>query len=308
MKMLIKFSLLILSLSGLFFGCHRGTDNKNSKQEERVDTINYVNLTILLDLSDRSLADGNDTILDPDQIQRDTTIIRNILNEFSEQVKRNGYQYSKDKIQVLIAPQANNKPKNFNPFIDIDQEVKANKIVRQILPSKINDFMNDVKNIYSGHPKFTGADIWTFFKDMPVSLLKNSFTEKSNDGNICYNFKNKMIILTDGYLVFDKVIQSSREKNQSCMQVEKLRNDANWESNFSKYKMKPIAEKDFNNLEVLLLEINPVNPQINTNEVSIIEMYWKQWFTEMNIKYIPMQQAKENIPLINLTIKDFITN
>lgn len=305
MKKLIELYFLILSFTHIL-GCSSG--NPNSIKQNQIDTLNYVNLTIVLDLSDRNLGDGNDTILDPDQIQRDTTIIKNILNEFSEIVKRNQYQYSKDKIQILIAPQASNKPKNFNPYIDVDEEVKANKIVREILPTKINDFLNDVKNIYSGKPKFTGADIWTFFKDMPASLLKQSFTEKSNDGNVYYKFKNKIILITDGYLIFDKSIQGSREKNQSCMQVARLRFDDNWENNFSQYKMKPIIGKDFSNLEVMLLEINPVNPQTNINEVSIIEMYWKQWFTEMNIQYIPMQLATENIPLINASVKAFLAN
>lgn len=295
--------VLLISLLALSFFLHLGCrthSNEDSKSVVNADTLNYINLTILLDLSDR--------LSDPGQIERDTVIIRKIADEFEDQVKRNHYQFSKDKIQVLIAPQADNKPINFNPYIDIEQEVRSNKLIRQVLPIKVADFMKQVHDIYSGHPKFTGADIWTFFREMPSSLIRKSYSEKLSDGIVYYKFKNKMIILTDGYMEFDKPVQKRREGNRTCMQVAKLRSDPKWKTDFPKYKMKPITGKDFGNLDVLMLEVNPFKSEIYTNEISIIEKYWQTWFSEMNIKLSSLQQNNETIPLINETVRNFIIN
>jgi hypothetical protein len=273
-----------------------------------VDTLNYVNLTILLDLSDRNLADGNDSVLDPDQIQRDTSIIQEILVRFSEKVRSNGYMYSKDRIQILIAPQADNKSIAFNPNIDIEELSKSNKVVRQVLPQLITVFTKQVNDIYMSHPKFTGADFWTFFRDYPApDFIKQSSLEDGDQRNTYYHYENKMIILTDGYMVFDNSIQIIRAKDRTCMQVGCLRNDLYWERDFPNYKMTPIHRKGFDNFEVMLLELNPINPQRNTRELAIIEKYWEDWFGEMGVKYISPHLSTEPLPLINGAIRDFVS-
>ena len=301
MKKLNNLLLLIFPFLIFIFGCqsHNSSDSNNKE----VDTLNYVNITVLLDLSNRI-----DGILHPDQVQRDTLIIREILNNFSEQVKHNGYIYSKDKIQILIAPQAGNKTINFNPHIEIAEIAKSNKIVRQVLPQSKTQFIKDVTDIYSSKQMFNGADIYTFFKDFPeADFIEKSYEEKSRDGNVFYKYHNKMIIITDGYLNFEPKTQAVRCSNNSCMQMNVLRHDSNWKQNFSKFKLKPIEGKNFQNLEVLLLEINPNHPEINVHESEIIEYYWKQWFNDINIKYIPLHQATEGIPLVNSSVKSFLT-
>ena len=167
--------------------------------------------------------------------------------------------------------------------------------------------MQDVKSIYSNPLKYTGADIWTFFRDFAErDCIKKSYSENGDDGNVFYRCENKMIILTDGYLNFDPTIQSKRIAQKSCMQVEKLRNDNNWESNFTKYEMDPIPNKDFKNLDVLMLEINPYEPQLNPTEFPIIEKYWKTWFSDMKVKISNIHQVEESIPLINSSVSAFL--
>src|ERR1035437_2996842 len=114
----MKTSILLftLSISCLYIGCK--SNNHSSSNTKQIDTVNYINLTVLLDLSDRNLAGASCTT---NYVQQDTQIIRNVLNEFSEKVKLNGYIYSKDKIQVLAAPQNGNEPLNNPPFIEIEQ-------------------------------------------------------------------------------------------------------------------------------------------------------------------------------------------
>jgi len=280
---------------------------QHSKQQKlKENSQDFSNIIILVDLSDRNLANGTDSILDPNQILRDTAIISGILQVFDVNVKHNGYQFSKDKIQLFIAPQADNSPINFSPTIDVEKIAENGGIVRQVLPVEIQNFKSQVASIYTGHPKCTGADIWSFFQEMPSSLLLKGYDEKSPKEVLHYNFENKLIILTDGYMVFDKNIQTVREKNNTCMQVESLRGFPNWENNFPRYKLQSIIDKDFGNLEVMLLEINPIKPQTNTSETKIIETYWKTWFNEMKIKYSSMCLSNQDIQLILNSVKQFI--
>ena len=92
------------------------------------------------------------------------------------------------------------------------------------------------------------------------------------------------------------------------MQFQKLRNNPKWENDFGKYKMSAVTGKDFDNLEVLLLEINPKNPEINITEPLIIKKYWEQWFEDMHIKYIPLHTTDEGMPVIKSVVDDFIRN
>jgi hypothetical protein len=293
--------ITVLFCVQLFYSCK----NAGKTSSVNIDTINYSNITILLDLSDR--VDSAKT----DQILRDTSLIKAVLMAFEEQVKNHGYIYSKDKIQVLVAPQAGNSPINFNPHIDIEEEIKNNpsKVIRQTLPDKETQFLNEVKTIYAHHQKFTGADIWTFFKNTPEQdLIKKSFSESSKDENVYHKFHNKLFILTDGYLNFDAPIQKIRKSDNTAMQMAKLRNDNNWSKNFEKYKLAPINNRDFSGLEIMLLEIDPQNPEINVNESDIIIKYWQQWFADMSNNKFYFHQRSESIPLIASSINNFITS
>ena len=130
MKKINQLLFVLLSISAAYYtSCTSGI---GKKEVPKTDTISYVNITILLDLSDR-IANVHHG-----QIERDTSIIRNILTNFCEIVKQNGYNYSKDNIQILIAPQSENDPIKFNPNIDIDKEAKNNKTIRQVLPKLIS--------------------------------------------------------------------------------------------------------------------------------------------------------------------------
>jgi hypothetical protein len=295
---------LFISISIILISISCGRRDSKSKENEKSESQTFLNLTILLDLSDRIENEKH-----PDQIKRDTLIIRNILACFADQVRLNGYIYSKDKIQLLIAPQAGNNPITYNPNLDVEEVAKANKRVREVLPGLTNQFFNEAKEIYNHKQLFNGADIWTFFRDFAEkNCIKKSYSEKIDNNKITYQYKNCMIIITDGYLNFEPDIQSLRVKNNSCMQIEYFRNDPNWEKNFDKFKMMAFQGQDYDNLKILLLELNPFRPEININELSIIERYWNQWFIDMKIDCSQMHQATEPIPLINSAVKTFLQN
>lgn len=115
-----------------------GCNNHGTTSTSGPDTIKYSNITILLDLSNRVDSTKKDQIL------RDTSLISAIVHSFDEDVRRHGYIYSQDKLQLLIAPQAGNAPINFNPHIDIQDVIKKNpnKVIRQLLPDLENDFFD----------------------------------------------------------------------------------------------------------------------------------------------------------------------
>lgn len=291
------FALLVLS----FINC--SPDNAESKNVNNSDTLHFSNITILIDLSDRIAKSEK-------QIFRDTTIIFSILESFNKQVKKNGYLYSKDRIQVLIAPQPGNEPMPFNPSINVEDIANSSKVVREILPQYVNSFKDKVRTIYSNNDiEFNGADIWSFFKDAPETYKIKSYTESYDNQSVYNQFDNKILIFTDGYIYFDSKIQNERKKDNSCMEMNALRKNNNWEQLFEKYKLQKIEGKNLHDIDVMLVELDPKDKHLNTEEIDILKKYWTTWFTDMGVRNRDIYFLEHEQPLstIQMTIDDFLT-
>lgn len=81
----------------------------------------------------------------------------------------------------------------------------------------------------------------------------------------------------------------------------------NWESIFDNQKMKlqPCKNPNIHQLEVLVLEIAPMNPTTNTNEYKILEKFWATWFKDMNIEYT-IRQTNTNPTILKSDISTFL--
>jgi len=155
------------------------------------------------------------------------------------------------------------------------------KVTFPIFEEKKKKLIAAVKQIYNEalsaakKNETSGADIWGFFNTELNSLLKNE-----------ENFKNKLIILTDGYMDLDADIAKTRPKDtyMSYSQITPLRNKSNWETIYAnnKYGLKPISV-NLAPFEVLVMEVNPHEPSVYTNEFDIIKKYWIEWFSKMKI-------------------------
>lgn len=261
--------LLLLGSQCMPPGNSDATGNSDSGDEQ-------LNVIVLLDLSNRLINTAG-------QIDKDKAIIREILAAFERRLKGQAYITSSDKLSVLVAPQPN-VPTGSNDDLAIDMAVLntpnyGDKSATLGLPAfkkakaRFEAAMEGLYAEASSNPH-TGADIYTFFcNDFKANFLKE-------------NAVNKVIILSDGYLLFDKAYLSQRPKCSYMRELDRLRKAKDeWLSVFERKKLElcPCSSQSFPNTEVIMLETAPMLRAQSVFEFNIIEHYWKSWFQKMQV-------------------------
>lgn len=247
----------------------QGTNGKTTQAQQ-------LNITILLDLSDRVIQD-----MEPSQSERDIAVVKNILKIVKENMKKKGAHSSKDKIRVLFNPapsdpNINNIAKNLSE----DFSKKTNPEKREILPKIEDDFENALREIYEltlKSEEWNGSDIWRFFKYDAKDFCIDSDT----------SYKNILVIITDGYIYHDQSVD--RQDNRTTyitpkyLSEEGFRNDADWNEKFESGDYGLInSGQAYENLNILVLEVNP--SQKHVNDEDIIRAFLGKWFEEMKVK------------------------
>lgn len=235
----------------------------------------FQNVIILLDLSDRITLDG--------QLDKDQEIIKAVLDVFQDNQRKFGFINSKDILRVAIAPEpgvtaiANNRL-----IIDMNTMVKGKTAAaskgKPAFDEVRDEFEAELADLYAKASKNlnTGADLYTFFcTSLPVSFLEDP------------NKATKVIVLTDGYLYFNKKFQKKKPKG-SYMVEKEVAAQRKSEDPEGYYKKKKLALKacnrDLKNVEVLFLEIAPKFQGESVNEFDIVSHYWSEWFSAMGVE------------------------
>lgn len=240
-----------------------------------------LNISFLLDLSDR---------IDPktkhnpamEYYQRDIQYIKSIQKAFIEHIKKKKILRLNDQMQVFFDPE----PKN--PEINkLSQQLKVsfNKHSNKADIEKIEKIFSEVPaRIYQSaikDNKFVGSDIWGFFK------------ENVNDYCIKQNSRNILFILTDGYMFHEdsKFMEGSKSSYLTSKLIKTFKlNTSNYKLLMQKKGYGYIkANQDLNNLEVVVLGVNPVKG--NPFESDVINKYWIDWFKEMKVKNYIIKKA-----------------
>lgn len=268
------FSAILIST--LFFSCSSDTPQENTVENTTaIAQPKQLNISILLDLSDRI-----DDKIHPEQKERDIQVVHSIVNIFKNKMQADGAYRSKSKVRILFSP-APSDP-NVNSIaqkLSVDLSTIDNKKKKEIYDNIEKDFTDGLNEIYSStlqNKKWIGSDIWRFFN--------HDVSELCIDKNNIY--RNILIILTDGYLyhIQSKDRQQNRTAfiNEKYLQSEGLR-IPNWKEKFDKGDYGFInTGNTFDNLDVMVLGINPSNQYKNDEE--IIRAYIGKWFDEMKIK------------------------
>lgn len=238
------------------------------------------NIVIVLDLSNRLKAKG--------QADKDKAIIKGILNVFEKRQKRQGFITSKDKIQIIIAPQPDVPAvTNDKLAIKMGKSPQRNQkfVTYPEFAAKRQAFLDELNKVYKDAQQsaYTGADLYTFFC---TTLPTQAADEK---------MANKVIVLTDGYLQFDKKYELKRSKCTYMRELEEMRKaKENWRKRFEERKLGLCAcPASIRKTEVLLLETAPKNKGINPYEFYMIQHYWTNWFGRMGVdSNIYMQNDK----------------
>ena len=279
MKKLLLFTVII----GVFFSCE--TESKNNKAlEEEKKTIPLIktkissnlNISILLDLSDRI-----DTIkysnLSMEFYNRDVGYLKSVAEAFSNIISYKKSRHLDDKIQLYFDPEPMNSEIN-----DLSNKLKFhvnrnNGTLKYI--NEISDTYSSIGlNIYKQALKddnYVGSDTWGFFKN------------KVQDYCIDKNYRNILVILTDGYIFYED--SNLNEDNLSTyITPKKIRrkslNKSNWRTVMESENHGFIAiEQDLSKLEILVLGINPSNNSNNDYDYDVLKKYWSDWLFEMGV-------------------------
>lgn len=266
----------------------------NSKCPEYIfkAKANNLNVSILLDLSDR--------IEEEKTKSKDSAYLSSLAKVFVNHVKEKQLILLEDRMQLFFNPEpSDNKINDLAEKLKIGftRETSKNQL-KEVLkiyaetPSQLyNLAQNDAKKV----GRYPGADIWSFFKD--------------NVKDYCINdcHRNILVILTDGYMFYDKT--QMKEKNLTSYltpkSLKRLRlNKSDWKQKIKQQQLGFIpATTDLKDLEVLVIGITSHNE--NPYAKAIIETYWSDWFNAMDVKKHKIKYA--GLPSnIEKVISDFI--
>lgn len=276
-KYIILFALVYL------MSCDSGDKNNKSKsesqQEQKTSSPKQLNITLLLDLSDR--IDINKYPVKPEHFERDIANVKFISELFVKDMESRGTFMANGKLKIIFSPRPQDPNVNIlAEKLNVDLSKMDNKQKKNIHDNMVTVFAENLSKIYemsiSTH-KWVGSDIWRFFKND----VKDYCVESNPD------YRNILIILTDGYIYHidskDKVGNRFAYILPQIFTDYKLRNCPEWEKEIENKDIGLIAKRDdLETLEVLVLEVSP-SPNYKNDE-DIIKVLLSKWFEEMNIK------------------------
>ncbi len=250
------------------------SDNKSDGAKSNIDLDDKLesdsplplNISVYLDLSDRLTRE-----LTPSQIERDTAIINHLVHIFINDCITNGKIInSTNHFQVFFYPAPNSSEiaqlaKGLN--VDLAKcQAKDKKINLMNMKTK---FQNNISQIYSdaiNEQKWVGSDIWGFFSNRIVDTLC-----------IRKGYRNILVILTDGYLFSaDNKIKEGNAYSYVLPQTLAIEGAS------------LLAKRNgLENLEVLMLEVNPYTPKQHDALVSVLE----KWFNEMGVNKFQVSET-----------------
>ena len=257
-----------------------------------------LNISFLLDLSDRISPDKypNSAM---EYYQRDVAYIKSVSEAFDTHLRGKKVRAMNDKIQLYFDPEPSNQ--NINTISNnLKYNIDRKNVTLSVLDEIKNNYATSPKAIYDlaiADNKYVGSDTWRFFKS------------KVNDYCIEENYRNILVVLTDGY-IYHKNTKIKEDNLTTYLTPSFIRdvklNSKNWEAKINDQQFGFIpAAHDLSNLEILVLGINPDNK--NPYEEDLIKKYWSDWFDAMKVgRYqIKTSALPSNMDKI---IKDFILN
>lgn len=289
--------IIFILVTIVTISCKKQVTEKKT-EKTTIDKSNNLNVSILLDLSDRISPEKypNPTM---EYYMRDVGYINSISEAFTHHLESKKIRQMDDKMQLFFEPDPLNSDINL-----ISKNLKIELNAKNISKESIAN----IKSIYSKDPlkiyqlaihdsKYIGSDTWRFFKG------------KVNDYCIEDGYRNILIVLTDGYIFYEDT--KMKEGNMTTYLTPKLiaenkLNNSKWLELITEQKLGFIkANNDLSNLEILVLGVNPSSN--NPYEEEVIKSYWSNWFDSMKVKKYAIRNA--DLPSnMDKIIKDFILN
>ena len=224
---------------------------------------NNLNVIIVPDLSNRIIDNENNF----EQIKRDSVVINSISESFEKNVRTKMNSNDKLIIDITDRKQAGGKIGVLADTITYDLSGYRNKINKLYFNDKREQFKNGVIKLYQAaydfeikNPKGGGADFVSYFS----TKLKSKIQKSTLDDN----YRNVLIVLTDGYLEATKpngdIISYIKIKPSDILETSSIR---------------------FKDLEVYVVELNR-RKNANDIEENNIKRWWYDWLELMSVKNI----------------------
>lgn len=255
------------------------TNSSGNEGRYSSNTSQQINLTILLDLSDRIALQKNPE--KPEHFERDSALICYLTEYFMSQMKSKGTYLAKGKMRVVFHPNPpdasiNQAAKNLG--VDLSRmDTKAKKAIYENLQSTVAENISNIYKTTIIEANWPGSDIWRFFK--------NDVKEIAVDRDSTY--RNLLVLFTDGYIFHedskDNVANRFAYILPGLLDKYGLRNENTWSEKMDKLDFGLISKRsDLDRLEVLVLEISP--SRNHKNDEDVIRKIMDKWFSEMKVK------------------------
>jgi len=265
MKRVFFITVVALSL----VACGGGT--KPEKPQEK-----QLNISILLDLSDRISPSIN-----PDAQKHDIENIKTITEFFKSNTERLGAYKAKGKIRIFLNPPPANADINSivsKLIIDCSGGIEKKDYRKEVYKTISDLYTQNLEEVYQqtiSTSAWKGSDIWGFFKNN----VKDFCIDKDT------NYRNILIIFTDGYLYDDKnnpIYDKNRFANIPPKKLANYRTN-NWQTKIQQDDFGFKTEvSGLNNLEILVLGVKAEN-SAHIFDASILTFLLENWFNEMNV-------------------------
>ncbi len=252
----------------------------------------YLNIIIISDLSDRNLKDKIHLSKYP--MHYDLMVIKEVIENFKNNVKKNFFVASKDRICFVYLPENQIVPQ-VNESLMIDMNSIDIRKRRFQLDKLVADLYSNIREVYINNlnRKTIGADIWAFFKyDLDKYLINDK------------KFRNVVLLLTDGYLYFNTEYQKARGRNKlgaTFMDIVTDRRKGFTDKVTT--RILPIGRK-FSNVEILMMGVDPIK-EFNNREFFILKEIWSEWFESMKIRYFRILKLENSRLSVKLDVKRF---
>lgn len=278
--------------------CKTGSgETENNEPDSIVADPNNINVSILIDLSDRidPKTNPNPTM---EYFQRDTEYIKSIETGFLNHIKNKRIITYDDQMQIFFNPEPlDPKMNGFTKELKISFDKNTSKDYFTSVEQKYSELPLQIYQSAIKDGNYVGSDIWEFFRN------------KIKDYCIKNDHRNILFILTDGYM-YHKDTTFSQDNKTSYLTSKLIKANKLTAPDFNniikdnKYGFVK-ANDDLNNLEVIVLGINP--EKSNPFEEAVIKEYWENWFKEMKIKKFQIKSA--DLPSnLDPIIKNIILN
>ena len=286
MKTKLFFIVIAVVSSLVIFSCKTKGGTSDTKENDNgikveVEATKSLNISMFLDLSDRLVKD-----MEPNQMYRDTAIINTFVDYFVKSTLGPQILKSENKMKVLFYPTPSSSQiatiaQGLN--VDISQYKGVEK--RKCLESMKANFANNLTQLYEetiNQKKWVGCDIWDFFNSGKVD-------------QICVkpDARNIMVILSDGYL-FHENNKIKKDNAYSYILPQTLDNPQS--------SLIVDREGKLDKLEVLLLEVNPMQPSHRAKMIRVLE----KWLDNMGVKRHVVAETDANLTNTQTIIQNFM--